>query len=478
MQPSPAGFAVCIVILAIGYAARAPLLVGLVASLAFGATSLMTIGGSSPLIYLFFSALLVAVVAAKRQIWRDLGETFGSMGPIWVLCALMLYGAISAVLFPRLFAGATSVFVQSPGRKGIIEATLAPVSGNITQTGYFVIGGVTAIALCVLLLRRDGLEQVRRAFLIWICLHVGMGLLDLFGKLVGLGDLLAPIRTANYSMLTEASEAGWSRIAGAYSEASAFGGVSLSCLAFTFTYWRRSGDRLAKWLTAALLVLIALSTSSTAYVGLMLLAVPVALSLGRSALSGRLRAGELGMMGLIAAGVLVALAIALLREGFFDPVIELIDATVVDKSSSVSGKERTYWNVKSLEAFVDTFGLGVGLGSSRASSWPVAVLSQLGVIGSVLMAMLLFVILRGLGRLRHLVRPETRAVAAGVRAAALGSVTAGSLVSGTPDPGMIFLIAFAVITATRARARMRHRASIRAERWGRPPSAAAPAVSA
>lgn len=460
MQPSLMGLVVCAAILFAGRAARAPLIVGLVASLAFGSTAIATLGslgGSSPLIYTAFAGLLVAAVAAKRQIWRDLGETLGRVRPVWVLCALMIYAVISAMLFPRLFAGEASVFVQSSERKGIVEATLAPVSGNISQTGYFIVGGLTAIALCVLLLHRDGLEQVRRGFLFWCCLHAGMGLLDLLGKLAGAGDLLAPIRTANYAMLTEASEAGFSRIAGAFSEASAFGGVSLSCIAFTYTYWRRTGHRLSKWLTATLLGLIALSTSSTAYVGVVLVSVPVFLSLGRSVLSGRLASDDVLILALLAAAIFAALAIGVAREGFFDPVVRLIDSTVVSKSSSVSGEERAYWNLRSLQAFVDTFGLGVGFGSSRASSWPVAVLSQLGLIGAVMMALLVAVIARGMGRLRAFVAPETDAVVASIRASALASIVAGSLISGTPDPGMIFFVTFAVIAATRGRARMARR---------------------
>ena len=81
-----------------------------------------------------------------------------------------------------------------------------------------------------------------------------MGVIDLLGKLAGAGDVLAPIRTASYAMLTDVSLGGFARIAGAYSEASAFGGVSLACLAFSYTYWRKTKDRLARWLSVILLL--------------------------------------------------------------------------------------------------------------------------------------------------------------------------------------------------------------------------------
>jgi hypothetical protein len=280
-----------------------------------------------------------------------------------------------------------------------------------------------------------------------------MGLIDLLAKLSGTGDVLGPIRTAGYAMLTESSEAGFSRIAGAYSEASAFGGASLACLAFCYAYWRRTGSRFARGLSLILLVLLILSTSSTAYVGLVILTMPVAFSLIRSFVLGRLDNDELAIVVLVSAGILVGLAVSVLDEHFFDPFVHLIDTAVVNKSNSASGQERTYWNIKSLQSFVDTSGLGVGFGSSRASSWPIAVVSQLGFVGALMMATLLAVVVRGLGRLGDLVDPETAAVVASVRACAMASILAGSLVSGTADPGMLFFIALAVVSATRVRAR-------------------------
>jgi hypothetical protein len=456
MQVSLVGLMVCAITLIVAYYSRGMLIIGLVASLAFGSTAMMTLsslGGSSPLIYTLFAALLVMAVAARRRIWLDLGNVLGSIRPIWVLSALMSYAIVGAWLLPRFFAGQTSVFVQSRTRTSVVEASLAPVSANISQTGYFILGGLTAIALCALLLHTNRIDQIRRGFFLWCGLHTTMGLIDFLGKSSGAGDLLAPIRTANYAIITGAEEAGFTRIAGAYSEASAFGGVSLACLAFCYTYWRKTRSWFAQWLALTLLVLIALSTSSTAYVGLAILSVPVAFSIARSLVSGRVDSDEILIMTLLACGLAAALGVALFNAGFFDPFIRLIEATVINKSTSSSGLERTYWNIKSLQAFVDTSGLGIGFGSSRASSWPIAVLSQLGLFGAIMMAILLGVIVRGLGRYSARVDPETEAVVTSVRNCALASIVSGSLVSGTADPGIVFFIAVAVISATRVRAR-------------------------
>jgi len=471
MQISFVGLLICAGILLVGAFCRSPLIIGLIVSLAFGATAFVTltaVGGSSPLIYTFFAALLITAVAARRPFPRELGNVFGQIRVLWVLCSLMAYAVVGSWLFPRLFAGQTSVFVQSAMRRGVVEASLAPVSGNITQTGYFVLGGLTAIALSILLLHKDSMDGVRRGFLVWCVVHAGLGLIDLLGKIAGAGDVLGPIRTASYAMLTEVQEGGFWRITGANSEASTFGGLSLVCLSFCYVYWRRTQSRLAQGLAASLLVLLVLSTSSTAYVGLALLGIPVVFSIMRSFLSGRIDRDEILIVALLGVAAVTVLTIIFFDQGFFSPFVHLMDSTIVNKAASASGQERAYWNIKSLQAFVDTSGLGVGLGSSRASSWVIAVVSQLGLVGGVMMATLLLVVARGMGNLKRYADPETNVLVSSIQAAALASIIAQSLGGGSADPGMFFFIAFAVIAASRARARSQKRAATHASTPLRP----------
>ncbi len=455
MQVSLPGLLVCLAILVLAYYVRGALLVGLIVSQAFGATAAVTLtflGGSSPLIFTLFEVLLVTVVAARRRIWFDLGSVFGSIRPIWILASLMVYAIVGAWLFPRLFAGQTVVFVQSKIRGTVVEASLTPISGNISQTGYFILGGLTTIALCILLLQSERIDQIRRGFFLWCGLHTGMGMVDFVSKNSGIGDVLSPIRTANYAIISNAYEAGFARITGPFSEASAFAGASLACLAFSYTYWRRTKSRLALWLSAILLLLTILSTSSTAYVGLALLCIPVVLSMSASVLRGRIEREEILIVLLMVMGMVGIMGVSLYRADALDPFLRLINSTIINKADSASGHERAYWNVKSLQSFVDTGGLGVGFGSSRASSWTIAVLSQLGLFGSLMMAMLLGVLIRGLRGVQEWVAPETAAVVLSIRNASFASVVASSVSGGSADPGVLFFIAVAVVSATRIKA--------------------------
>jgi hypothetical protein len=263
--------------------------------------------------------------------------------------------------------------------------------------------------------------------------------------------VLAPIRTASYAMLTLTMEGGFWRIAGSYSEASTFGAVSLAGLAFSYTYWRRTNSRFAAAIAAALFLLLLLSTSTTAYVGLALIGIPVALSLARSLASARPTRQDVLLVAVMAFLCLAVMAVSLWSAQFFEPLLQLIDQMVTHKMASASGQERAYWNYKSMQAFFDTSGLGIGLGSSRASSWPIAVLSQLGVVGATLIAILLAALLWLPGRARRAVDAEADAIMASARAGALASLLAASLAGGLADPGMGFFVPLAVVMACCAR---------------------------
>lgn len=454
MQPSIAGMIVCAAIIVFVRLMGWSMVVGFMASLAFGATAIGTLGslgGSSPQIYTVFAALLLLSALARKGIWPELATVFSRIGAAPVALVLMFYALIGAVLFPRLFAGQTSVFIASRTSRGVYETALGPSSANVTQTAYFTLGILVFLALCLLLRRREALVDVKRGFFLWFGLHTAMGMLDLAGKMAGAGDVLAPIRTASYAMLTLTMEGGFWRIAGSYSEASTFGAVSLAGLAFSYTYWRWTGSRFAAAIAAALFLLLLLSTSTTAYVGLALIGIPVALSLARSLATVRLTLQDALLVVLMALLCLAVMAVSLYSAQFFEPLVRLIDQMVTHKMASASGQERAYWNYKSMQAFFDTNGLGIGLGSSRASSWPIAVLSQLGVVGATLLAMLLAALLWLPGRARRTVDAEADAIMASARAGALAALLAASLAGGLADPGMGFFVPLAVVMACCAR---------------------------
>jgi hypothetical protein len=451
MEPSVPGLLLLLALLALGRRLGGAILIGLFMSLPFGSTALGTLGalgGSSPLVYVAFIGLLLASVALRRGFAGRLAYVLSSHGTAAIVLALIVCAVAGAVLFPRLFLGQITVPVVAPD--AIVNAPLAPTSANITQAGYLVLAALTYFACAILLIEKGQRDVLRRGFLAWAVVNASLGVTDLAGKLSGFGDLLWPIRTATYSYLVEVEEAGFWRIAGGFSEASAFGAVTLACLAFSFAYWRVSRSRPVLVLTLVLLCLLLLSTSSTAYAGLAIVMAFGAVSMGVSAVRGRLSRQDALVLAFAWLALIVVLSAYLLDDRSLDPAAQLFEAVVLNKSASGSAQVRFHLNSMSLQAFIDTYGLGIGLGSGRAASWLVAVVSQLGVAGALLMAALVGVLILDLA----LPRPqgldrETFALVSGARAAALASLAAASVSSGFADPGPIFFVALAVVGACR-----------------------------
>lgn len=79
-----------------------------------------------------------------------------------------------------------------------------------------------------------------------------------------------------------------------------------------------------------------------------------------------------------------------------------------------------------------------------------AVLSQLGVMGAVMMAFLVAVLVWDMvSSKRALADKGTLALVSGARACALASVAGASISSGSADPGLLFFIALAIVVVHR-----------------------------
>jgi hypothetical protein len=455
------GVVVCGGLLLVGYAMGAPLVGALFASLPFGSTAIVilpALGGSSPLVFVVFVLALLASIALKRGFLDDLAALLARSPAAQAACALAAYAIVSACLFPRLFAGATRAHIVVEG--AVVEAPLGPVAGNITQTLYLTLGVFLFLGMCLLLQQKENWRAVERGFFAFAIVHAGFGLVDIAAKLAGAGDVLAPLRNASYGMLVEVMHGSFWRIVGTYPEASAFAGFTLPCLAFTFTFWRHTGSRPAFALAVVLQLLLVFSTSSTAYASLAVVLALLAMSAGWAALRGRLQVRDVLVFLLAWVGLAAALAAYLLDESLFEPFLALADDTLFNKGTTASGLERAYWNAAGVQGFLDTFGVGVGMGSSRASSWIVAVLSQLGVAGALLFVLLLCELVRGLGAgTAARAERDMVALAGSARAAAIAWLIPACITSGSADPGAAFFIGLAVVVACRQRLAVPARAS-------------------
>ena len=453
MTLSIAGLIISTILLLTGFILRAPLVVALLSSLAFGTTAfveLTAIGGATPPIFTLSLLLFILAVAMHRRFFVELVNVLTANSTGVLICLLIVYSVAGAIILPRMFADQTTAFIPVSG--GINEVPLAPTSKNITQSAYFVLSAIAFFAFVLWFRQPQNFSRLKRGFYSLTVFSIALGLLDLAGKKAGITDVFIPIRTVHYELLTDSqlSTTDFWRIAGGQAEASAYGTYALICFAFCVVYWHRTGSILALILSVCILAMLLLSTSTTGYAGLAILALfalwPAVVRIAQ----GYLHRRDIVFVTIIFLFSMFVTYLYLFQPSTIEPYIKLTQEAIIEKTESASAKERFYWNRKSMLSVSDTYGLGIGLGSSRSSSWIISVIAQLGIIGACVMFYFVYRILIGLrgistgGQDR-----EIADVASGARAAAIASILASSISGGAVNPGVIFFIALAAIEAAR-----------------------------
>jgi hypothetical protein len=228
-----------------------------------------------------------------------------------------------------------------------------------------------------------------------------------------------------------------------------FASVSLANLGFSLRLLL-GGVYPAVTLPASLvtLALLILSTSSTAYVALPVLLTVVLITSALRAAKRRTNAGTVVFVFMLPLVVFFGVMIILISPDLYDTVYNFIDVSILSKAQSDSGIERTQWNMIALQNFIETYGFGVGIGGVRASSFVIAVLANMGVIGGLAYFVFIYQVLTN--RVR-----EPESFAGSVQAAAqMGCVgiLGSALLSGTMvDLGLQFyILAGVAVAATKA----------------------------
>jgi len=299
----------------------------------------------------------------------------------WLLLAAV-YGLLSAYFMPRIFAGQTSVF---PVRIyfNTVTLPLEPTMSNLSQSIYFVADLMTFALIYGYGGSLSGYKVIGNAALACVVLNLLFAALDLVTYWTRTSDLMAFIRNANYSVMAEAEVSGLKRIVGSFAEASVFASVTLGYFAFTFRLWLL-GVRpiLTSSLSFLSLLAVIFATSTAGYVGLVGFMLFVYIQTG---LRAALRPVTPQMLGFMMNGPFVVLLVVIVIALNADTsryVQNLLDTMILDKMSTTSGLERSAWNQQAMLNFFDTFGFGVGLGSLRASSFPIVVLASFGLVGT------------------------------------------------------------------------------------------------
>lgn len=418
-----------------------------------GAIILTAVGGTTIQPAHLLLGFLILRLMSSRDIRESALRAIAIGRPGFWLLVTVVYSTLSAYLMPRLFAGQTMTFAVRAQEGANYAVPLSPTTSNLTQSIYFVGNFICFFALCGFGGSYSGRKSLAGAAFACVILNLVFVVLDLATYATNTTELLSFIRNSSYSMLAETELAGMKRIVGSFVEASAFSYWTLGYFAFVTSLWL-SGvvPRLTLSLSVLSLFALLLSTSTTAYVGLAAFLLVQYAAIGIKMLFRQI--GTQMMIFVITVPFILAVVAVLicLNDSSSEYVGNLIDTLILSKMSSYSGVERSSWNSQAIQNVLDTFGFGAGNGSVRASSFPIAVISSLGIIGAVSYGLFLATIWFGQNRPtdRSLVATQTAA-----RSACLAWLIGGTLSLPFIDLGLPFF-AFAALACADPRVAQRH----------------------
>lgn len=372
---------------------------------------------------------------------RGLDNVMGTLRwgqPGIVALVLFLYCVMSALWVPSVFSGVTEVFTisRSANTNGIRSIPLGPTAGNLTQLFTLTLSLAAFLAMATHSRTDPSPGRVEKAMAVATGLNLALGLLDIGSAAIGASHLMDPLRTANYSILSEAKMMGFKRMIGGFPEASSFGSFSMGLMGFWLhRYLIEPKSRRALVMFLMALFCVVRSTSSAAYVALVVYIAVYALY-GAATRVGSVLSRQIVITAILGA-LLIWHAMILIYAAYelVEPVAAFLNETVFEKLGSDSGVERMSWNAQALKNLTDTWLIGAGLGSARASNWLLSSLGSVGVPGTALFAAFLIAVFRM--RVSSSGSPEDMTVAA-LKWGCAATLVTEILIASTPNLGVFF----------------------------------------
>lgn len=373
-----------------------------------------------------------------------------------LLFLFLVVAVITTLFMPRIFAGD----IQIVPFRGIDDyaTPLFPSKQNISQLAYVMISVLAVVAFAFVLRKPEARQHALHAVCLGAAVTIATGLLDYLNGRLPLDPLLSAFRTATYAFAVDVVVFGSKRVVGLMPESSAYGSL---CMAFVTTlYFFRRAVRDPRmrdvWIPILILLLIVAiwqAKSTAAYVGLAITAALAATEWAWRASRRRVHAGR-GVLTefwlAFSAGLAALFAVALVPT-LFDALYAIVEHLVLDKSSSSSFEERGMWRTVAWNAFLDSALVGVGIGSTRASSAIVSTLASVGLLGAVFYyGFILQTALRAAPRSI----PERRTIIVAFRWWLIPGLIVGFFI-GTVDFGLFDAFVLGLVTAV-GTAPMRH----------------------
>jgi len=352
----------------------------------FSATSVVNFGegenGSALQVWMFFGflwllrLLLDAVSTLSFSVDRRIARP-----SIWLIAFLVVSSA--SLLMPVYINGRLAITSPILGDGSATPLYLS--SHNITQLLYLIFGGLIAIGVAHANLREEARHETERIILYSAVFIAVWGLFQFFCNVTGIpypDFILNNSGSASGNgYLQTLKDVDVGRISSAAVEPSMFAQSLVTLLPLTLPAWLRIGSifsiRIDRWCSVLFVVVLILSTSSTAYLGLvilLLLVPPLLVRAGKMSFARGLRFAMVALTVAIATAGLVFVSVPVVRG--------VADAVLLSKSSSGSGLERLMTIGLAFGYFKQYPILGIGWGSAGSHDLVMKLLSNVGLVGT------------------------------------------------------------------------------------------------
>ena len=335
---------------------------------------------------------IVAVFVIARAIVNKLFGIAGNKAtpPYKWLLLFGVVAIVSAFISPIIFAGIPiydpkigiddGLFIRPPLRFGL---------NNIIQSCYLAVHIATAFSLLAI---KFSPTKTRRAFLLAFYIEVSFIFAESFCQLAGLSfPLSLVLNNPGYALWENSMEAYGTRNPGTFSEPSLAGVfLTLYCAAFLAQYFSHKGGS-AKVVISLLAMGMVASTSSLFAVSLTLVALLISYPPFRAPWYINLSQAKRILWILLL--IVTPFVLVLLLSSGFRAVLTTVTVTKGETGSFIN---RTASDLYSLQLLFQTYGIGVGLGSNRTSSFLSTSLSNIGVLGTLAFVVFCYKLVAGL----------------------------------------------------------------------------------
>jgi hypothetical protein len=302
---------------------------------------------------------------------------------LWFLAVVFLVLFIALCFFQTI--------ETLPGSSGFKSGMTHPfrlARENYTQSFYLILNLCLIYAMAHTGARAGTLPKIwDRAMICGLMFAVVICLwqfASLYGALPFPSDFF--YSNAGYSRADSQSMVGLFRINGPFEEPSTLGYTFTGYLLYA---WGRYGERptgTTVAMIAASIFCMLVSTSTTAFLGLFLFFCVAAFDVltGRTRLlprKGEMTSGFVLVLVVIAAGMAGFLVAVAANWAAIDIILH---NTLFNKTGSTSFQQRSFADYLALQIFVKTYGIGIGLGSHKANSLLLTLLSNTGLVGVLL----------------------------------------------------------------------------------------------